>query len=58
MPGRLEKLERAGLLGRDRNAIAIAAAAAANDGDDDDDDDNANAAGGVVITRTAGLDPA
>uniref|UniRef100_A0A7S4MXS8 Rubisco LSMT substrate-binding domain-containing protein n=1 Tax=Odontella aurita TaxID=265563 RepID=A0A7S4MXS8_9STRA len=53
MPGRLEKLERAGLLGRDRNA----AAAAANDGDDDDDD-NANAAGGVVITRTAGLDPA
>lgn len=49
-PGRLEKLDRAGLLGR---AVANPGAPPAND-----DDAPANDIGGVVLTRASGIDPA
>ncbi|KAL9186110.1 hypothetical protein ACHAXT_005348 [Thalassiosira profunda] len=45
-PGRLEKLDRAGLLGKARSADASANTEAAND------------IGGVVLTRASGIDPA
>jgi len=49
-PGRLGKLERAGLLGSD---------IVPNDAEDDDFDGSAkNRSGGVVITRSGGIDPA
>lgn len=45
-PGRLEKLDRAGLLGREPN-MQLA-----------DTDESANQIGGVVFTRATGIDPA
>jgi Rubisco LSMT substrate-binding/SET domain len=46
-PGRLERLNRAGLLG----LVGVPSAS-------DDEDNRANPRGGVVVTRSAGLDPA
>eukprot|EP00804_Cyclotella_cryptica_P029771 CCRYP_020940-RA/>CCRYP_020940-RA protein AED:0.05 eAED:0.05 QI:35/1/1/1/1/1/3/54/592 len=48
-PGRLEKLDRAGLLGRESN-IQLS--------DSSSDGDAANEIGGVVLTRATGIDPA
>ncbi|CAB9520197.1 expressed unknown protein [Seminavis robusta] len=48
-PGRLQKLERAGLLGTTREQMMSTST---------DDDQAANSAGGVVVTRAAGVDPA
>jgi hypothetical protein len=45
-PGRLEKLDRAGLLG------------SKIEGDADADEDSANIGGGVALTRRGGIDPA
>jgi hypothetical protein len=47
-PGRLEKLDRAGLLGRESN-IQL---------NDSTNDEVANQIGGVVLTRATGIDPA
>ena len=47
-PGRLQKLDRAGLLGGDSS----------RSNEDDDAKDIANPSGGVVITRSGGIDPA
>ncbi|KAL3932688.1 MAG: hypothetical protein SGBAC_010731 [Bacillariaceae sp.] len=70
-PGRLGKLERAGLLGKTAAEVSAASAASAaasgsgdGDGDGDeattdgaeDDDANGNPRGGVVLTRAAGID--
>lgn len=51
-PGRLQKLQRAGLLG--------SAASGSNSKEKDlpDNEEAANSGGGVVVTRTAGVDPA
>ena len=63
-PGRLGKLERAGLLGRSAEAAAAAAAAAGSDDEKTVDDGDltssaGNPRGGVVLTRAGGgLDPA
>mmetsp|Transcript_794 Transcript_794/g.1222 ORF Transcript_794/g.1222 Transcript_794/m.1222 type:complete len:533 (-) Transcript_794:49-1647(-) len=48
-PGRLDKLERAGLLGK---------STLDSDTSDDDYDTIANPKGGVVVTRSSGVDPA
>jgi len=54
-PGRLEKLDRAGLLGRKIGALS----SAEDDGSDDDSGKAiANPEGGVVVTRVDGIDPA
>jgi hypothetical protein len=45
-PGRLQKLDQAGLLG------------SSTDGTEDIDEAAANRGGGVVVTRTSGIDPA
>lgn len=52
-PGRLQKLDRAGLLGStfDRDSVGEGV-------DAGNTDDVANAAGGVVVTRAGGIDPA
>lgn len=47
-PGRLEKLDRAGLLGRESNLQLDASS----------NDEAANQIGGVVLTRATGIDPA
>jgi hypothetical protein len=49
-PGRLEKLDRAGLLGRESN-IQLSASSSS-------DVEAANEIGGVVLTRATGIDPA
>lgn len=49
-PGRLQKLERAGLLGSDTTTN--------NEKDTVKDSEMANPSGGVVITRAGGIDPA
>ena len=51
-PGRLEKLERAGLLGRPTNIDVNPATASSGD------TEAANNIGGVVLTRATGIDPA
>ena len=48
-PGRLEKLDRAGLLGGSSLSVG---------NDDEDDDLSGNRGRGVVISRAAGIDPA
>lgn len=47
-PGRLEKLDRAGLLGRESNILL----------NDSPDSEAGNEIGGVVLTRATGIDPA
>jgi len=51
-PGRLQKLDRAGLLGRSDSTSS------SDDNDDTIDGGVANPSGGVVITRAGGVDPA
>jgi len=46
--GRLQKLEKAGLLGMSKDEMKL----------DSSEDENANRRGGVVISRSGGLDPA
>lgn len=54
-PGRLGKLERAGLLGK--TALEISTGSADKDGASSADDEaNGNPRGGVVLTRAAGID--
>lgn len=62
-PGRLGKLERAGLLGKTAAEVSAAVTAASDSSDDgaatdsgEDDDANGNPRGGVVLTRAAGID--
>jgi len=55
-PGRLQKLDRAGLLGSRDTAKSTS-----NNSSDDEDgkeDEATNSGGGVVLTRTGGIDPA
>jgi len=59
-PGRLQKLDRAGLLGRSKEDAA-AAASLKSQGDEDSKEDGTsegNPRGGVVLSRTVGIDPA
>lgn len=54
-PGRLGKLERAGLLGK--AAVDMSGGSEGSDGAANDDDEaNGNPRGGVVLTRAAGID--
>jgi hypothetical protein len=63
-PGRLEKLNRAGLLGSTTVSIATTTTSATsgsaivNANNDKDDEEYGNPRGGVVLTRANGLDPA
>lgn len=54
-PGRLQKLDRAGLLG---NISSGSTATAKDDNDGNNNDEAANVGGGVVLNRIVGMDPA
>ena len=57
-PGRLEKLNRAGLLGSSGGSMSSKDAVATTSAAVDDSYNLANPKGGVVVSRAAGIDPA
>lgn len=65
-PGRLQKLDRAGLLGKSRGDVSSSSVVASSSSDDDGTDiataemdgEDGNPRGGVVISRSVGIDVA